>query len=188
MYIYKSQSQQFAASFWPRSPLSIPPGRHPCPSLQQLPVKAVGSWTHYSRWIDDTRIGSVVQTKNHKIFPRYSYIIMGAMASQITSLTIVYSTVYSGADQRKHQSSALLAFVVTGEFPAQMASNAENNSIWWSHHYIDDNFPTSSMWFIICERLQDFDYSCMLQIYALFFFIAQIIIATRTSTVFCLTI
>ena len=36
---------------------------------------------------------------------------MGAMASQITSLTIVYSTVYSGTDQRKHQSSAALAFV-----------------------------------------------------------------------------
>ena len=36
---------------------------------------------------------------------------MGAMASQITSLTIVYSTVYSGAHQRKHQSSASLAFV-----------------------------------------------------------------------------
>ena len=35
---------------------------------------------------------------------------MGAMASQITSLTIVYS-VYSGTDQRKHQSSASLAFV-----------------------------------------------------------------------------
>ena len=33
------------------------------------------------------------------------------MASQITSLTIVYSTFYSGADQRKHQSSASLAFV-----------------------------------------------------------------------------
>ena len=33
------------------------------------------------------------------------------MASQITSLTIVYSTVYSDADQRKHQSSAQLAFV-----------------------------------------------------------------------------
>ena len=33
---------------------------------------------------------------------------MGAMASQITSFTIVYSTVYSGADQRKHQSSANL--------------------------------------------------------------------------------
>ena len=65
---------------------------------------------------------------------------MGAMASQITSLTIVYSTIYSGADQRKRQSSASLAFVKgihraqTGEFPAQMASNAENASIWWRHH------------------------------------------------------
>ena len=36
---------------------------------------------------------------------------MGAMASQITSLTIIYSTIHSGADQRKHQSSASLAFV-----------------------------------------------------------------------------
>ena len=36
---------------------------------------------------------------------------MGAMASQITSLTIVYSIVYSSVDQRKHQSSASLAFV-----------------------------------------------------------------------------
>ena len=40
----------------------------------------------------------------------YNDVIMGAMASQITSLTIVYSSVYS-ADQRKHQSSASLAFV-----------------------------------------------------------------------------
>ena len=36
---------------------------------------------------------------------------MVAMASQITSLTIVYSTVHSGADLRRHQSSASLAFV-----------------------------------------------------------------------------
>ena len=36
---------------------------------------------------------------------------MSTIASQITSLTIVYSTVYSDADQRKHQSSASLAFV-----------------------------------------------------------------------------
>ena len=36
---------------------------------------------------------------------------MGSMASQITSLTIVYSAVYSGTDQRKHQGSASLAFV-----------------------------------------------------------------------------
>ena len=38
-------------------------------------------------------------------------VIMSATASQITSLTIVCSTVYSGADQRKHQGSASLAFV-----------------------------------------------------------------------------
>ena len=36
---------------------------------------------------------------------------MGAIASQITNLTIVYSIIYSDADQRKHQSSASLAFV-----------------------------------------------------------------------------
>ena len=41
----------------------------------------------------------------------YYDVIMGAMASQITSLTIVYSTVYSHADQSKHQSSTSLAFV-----------------------------------------------------------------------------
>ena len=48
---------------------------------------------------------------------------MGAMVSQINSLTIVYLNVYSSADKRKHQSSASLG---TGDFPAQMASNAEN--------------------------------------------------------------
>ena len=41
----------------------------------------------------------------------YDDVIMGAMASQITSLTIVYSTAYSDTDQRTHQSSASLAFV-----------------------------------------------------------------------------
>ena len=59
---------------------------------------------------------------------------MDAIASQITSLMIVYSD----ADQRKHQSSVSLVFAGnlpgTGEFPAQMASNAENVSIWWRHY------------------------------------------------------
>ena len=40
-----------------------------------------------------------------------NYLKIKRMASQITSLTIVYSNVYSGSDQRKHQSSASLAFV-----------------------------------------------------------------------------
>ena len=68
----------------------------------------------------------------------YTDVILGTIASQITSLTIVYSTVYSDADQSEYQSSAPLAFVTnspeTGEFPAQMASNAENVSIWWRHY------------------------------------------------------
>ena len=49
---------------------------------------------------------STMRHENH-----YTDVIMGMIASQITSLTFVYSTVYSGADQRKYQSSASLAFV-----------------------------------------------------------------------------
>ena len=71
--------------------------------------------------------------------PHYDDIIMSAVASQITSLTIVYSTVYSGADQGKHQSSAWLAFVRVihrglHRGPAQTASDADNVSIWWRHN------------------------------------------------------
>ena len=54
-----------------------------------------------------------------------------------------YSTVCSGTDQRKHQSSVSLDCVreihrwsVTGEFPAQRVSNAENVSIWWRLHLL----------------------------------------------------
>ena len=72
---------------------------------------------------------------------------MGSIASLITSLTIVYSIVYSDAYQRKHQSSASLAFA----FPAQMANNAENVSIWWRHHDIERDAwvtPLSSAMFV----------------------------------------
>ena len=49
----------------------------------------------------------------HETFYWWHYIdvIMTTMASQITSLTVVYSTVYSDADQRKLQSPSSLAFV-----------------------------------------------------------------------------
>ena len=49
-------------------------------------------------------------TQNFDLY-HYCDVIMGAVASQITSLMIVYSSVHSDADQRKHQSSASLAFV-----------------------------------------------------------------------------
>ena len=95
----------------------------------------------------------------------YSDVIMNAMVSQITGILIVCSTVSWGPDQRKHQSSMSLAFVRgidgwmdgypglapcrwplcgeftgTGEFPAQMASNAESVSIWWRHHAANERW------------------------------------------------
>ena len=45
------------------------------------------------------------------VLEHYNHVILTAMASQITSLTIVFSNVYSGTYERKHQSSASLAFV-----------------------------------------------------------------------------
>ena len=71
----------------------------------------------------------------------YGDVIMSATASQITGLTIVYSAVYSGADQRKHQSSASLAFVrgIPGEFPAQRPVTRKTFSF-------DDVIMVSSNW------------------------------------------
>ena len=59
-------------------------------------------WSHkiYSK--------SLIDIENLK---HYNGVIMTTMASQITSFTVGSSTVYSDADQRKHQSSASLAFV-----------------------------------------------------------------------------
>ena len=69
----------------------------------------------------------------------YNYVIMSAMASQITSLTIVYPSVLFR--RRSKKTSALRVTgqcegnsPVTGEYPTQRASNAENVSIWWGHH------------------------------------------------------
>ena len=64
-------------------------------------------WTLYNK---------LQRNSNHNttfgwVSAHYNDIIMSVIASQITSLSIVYSTVYSDADQRKHQSSASLAFV-----------------------------------------------------------------------------
>ena len=56
---------------------------------------------------------------------------MGSIPSQIASLTIVYSAVYSDADKKKPSKLRVTGLCVgnsprTGEFPAQRASNAEN--------------------------------------------------------------
>ena len=70
----------------------------------------------------------------------FNDVIMSAIASQITGVAIVCSTVGSGPDQRKHQSSASLAFVRGIHRDRCIASTkdsyAENVSIWWRHHVL----------------------------------------------------
>ena len=81
----------------------------------------------------------------------YDDVIIGAMASQITSLTIVYSTVYSDADQRKHQSSASLAFV------------------WWIHRW-----PVNSphKW-PVTRKMSPFDDVIMICVVSAFLFLVD---------------
>ena len=89
-------------------------------------VRHAGQWTFYLRSITVVANAFPKLGLSHMQIRKYvtlydnmyycghhhdSDFVMSAMASQITSLTIVYSTVYSGANQRKHQSSASLAFV-----------------------------------------------------------------------------
>ena len=69
------------------------------PFMGLLSLWPIFKSSHCSSFVDQAPV-------NH-----YNDVIIGAMASQITSLTIVYSTIYSDTDQRKHQSSASLAFV-----------------------------------------------------------------------------
>ena len=73
-----------------------------------------GDWTATSTHRQMTGCSNgQIKTIDYRCVLYYHYddVIMSAMASQITSLTIVYSAVYAGADQSKHQSSASLAFV-----------------------------------------------------------------------------
>ena len=69
----------------------------------------------------------------------YCDVIMGAVASQITNLAIVYSSVSFSHRAKKTSKLRVTGLCVgnspvTGEFHAQMASNAENVSLWWRHH------------------------------------------------------
>ena len=76
------------------------------------------------------------------VVPHYTFsvtVIMGAMASQITSLTIVRLNCLFRRRWKKTSKFPVTGLCegnspVNGEFPAQMASNAENVSIWWRHH------------------------------------------------------
>ena len=67
----------------------------------------------------------------------YIDVIMTTMASQITSLRVVYSTVNSEADQRKHQSPASLAFHYDDVIMDTIASQITSLTIVYSIVYSD---------------------------------------------------
>ena len=89
---------------------------------------------------------------------------MSTMVSPIAGV----SNVCSGVDQRKHQSSASLAFVM-GIHRRQSASNAENASIWWRHH--DFDYRSQSV-----RR----HYLCFLQNW----YLSELVMAIRNSVLF----
>ena len=72
-----------------------------------------------------------------------SDVTMGAIASRITSLTIVYSTIYLDVDQRKHQSSASLAFV--REIHRGPVNSPHNGPVTRKLFSFDDVIMTASM-------------------------------------------
>ena len=78
----------------------------------------------------------------------YGDVIMGAIASQITSLTIVYSTVYSDADLSNYQSPASLAFV-RGIHRGPVNSPQKwpvTRKIWWRHHDLSRSSLLMKSW------------------------------------------
>ena len=94
----------------------------------------------------------------------YSDVIMKTMASQIISFTIVYSAVSSCVISKKTPKLRVTGLCegnspVTGEFPAQRTSNAENFSIRWRHHVIGImavTYLVKVFAVIVCEVLSCF--------------------------------
>ena len=89
----------------------------------------------------------------------YNDVIISTKASQITSLTIVYSTVYSRPRSKKTSKLRVTGLCernspVTSEFPIQRASNAEDVSIWLHHYELPQKntrewFWQNTLWLII---------------------------------------
>ena len=122
----------------------------------------------------------------------YNDVTMSTMASQITSLTIVYSTVYSRRRSKKASKLRVTGLCegnspVTGKFPTRRASYAENISIWWRHHVFADE--TASLGLIYLSDMMHsqlnaellinnecIQWSCVYHIYsnALFFLSSEI--------------
>ena len=80
-----------------------------------IPLLIKHPWRIWVIWLPQCSWSNVDEYGPHHSNPQqsvhYNDVILSVMASQITSLTVVYSSVHSDADQRKDQSSASLAFV-----------------------------------------------------------------------------
>ena len=87
-------------------PLCLSNTCHHIDGLMQKKGNSIASALQFRLLCAKPSILALCTTRSH-----YNDVIMDPIASQITSLTIAYSVVYSDADQRKHQSSASLAFV-----------------------------------------------------------------------------
>ena len=91
---------------------------------------------------------------------QYSDVIISTVASLITGVSIVYSTICSRANQRKHQSSVLLAFVrIIHRWPVNSPhkGNAVSVSKWWRHHErITDEFLP-----IVACTFSDLSWNCL---------------------------
>ena len=114
--------------------------RHVTSIRLEFLLQTLNSWSYHSLTLTKKfQLHCLPHCQNFaflKIHVHYGDVIMDVIASQITSLTIVDSTVNSDAETSKLCVTGLCVgnSPGNGEFSAQMASNTENVSIWWRHH------------------------------------------------------
>ena len=101
-------------------------------------ILVYGSSTQFQARNDEIRQNVRTTYKRLTWYHHYGDVILSAMASQITGVSIVCSTISSGADQRniKALRHRLLWEESTCGFPSQRDNDAENAFIWWRHHVI----------------------------------------------------
>ena len=126
--------------------------------LKQLPNFYIYIWNGMSPNLETVYVkmlpAEFFLIDSWSIDQHYSNVIMSVMASQITSLTTVYSINRLFRCRSKKTSKLCITglcvgnSLVTGEFPTQRASNTENVSIWWHHHELIqfDKSGSSHVW------------------------------------------
>ena len=117
------------ASWHLKSPVTLLFVQHIAHAKNKKRKKTPYHWP-FVRIIHHRLRGQYCRQYFHVVTSHYNDVIMSAIASQITSLTIVYPTVYSGAD-----------WPLCGEFTGDRwpASNAEHFTIWWRHTVFSPN-------------------------------------------------